>query len=115
MRYHYDTSLFPPSPIIEIACINVAEGLRTESLTALVDTGADATIVPLHFLHEIDAPQTVVQWLRSHWGERRQVFLYLVDVTVGNVILPGIEVVGDPFGSETILLAGIYSTAYASC
>jgi predicted aspartyl protease len=102
MRYRYDTKRFPSSPVIEITCINVAEGLRTEPLTALIDTGADATIVPIHFLREIYAPQTIVQWLRSHWGERRQVFLYLIDVAIEDVILPGIQVVGDPFGDEII-------------
>jgi len=31
------------------------------------------------------------------------VFLYLVDVAIGKVTLPGIEVVGDPSGNEIIV------------
>ena len=30
-------------------------------------------------------------------------FLYLVDVAIGEVTLPGIEVVGDPSGNEIIV------------
>jgi len=103
MRYPYNTKRFPPGPVIEIVCINAAEGLKTEPLPALVDTGADATILPVRFLSQIGAPRTVVQWLRSHWGERQQVFLYLVDVAIGDMSLPGIEVVGDPSGDEVIV------------
>ena len=42
-------------------------------------------------------------WARSHWGERRRVILYLVDIRVGSLTLPGLEVVGDDLGNEILL------------
>lgn len=36
-------------------------------------------------------------------GERRQVFLYLVDVQIGDVTVPGLYVVGDEVGQESVL------------
>ena len=41
--------------------------------------------------------------LRSQWGERRSVFLYLVDLMIGELTLSGIYVVGDELGDETVL------------
>jgi hypothetical protein len=41
--------------------------------------------------------------MRSQWGERRRVLLFLVDVQIGEVTLPGIEVVGDELSDEVIL------------
>ncbi len=41
--------------------------------------------------------------MRSQWGERRIVLLYLVDVQIGEITLPGIEVVGDEVSSEIVI------------
>lgn len=41
--------------------------------------------------------------MRSQWGERRRVLLYLVDVKIGEITLPGIEVVGDELSTEIVL------------
>ena len=41
--------------------------------------------------------------VRSQWGERRSVFLYVVDLKIGKLTLPGVYVVGDELGDETVL------------
>jgi len=41
--------------------------------------------------------------MRSQWGERRSVFLYVVDLKIGKLTLPGVYVVGDELGDETVL------------
>jgi hypothetical protein len=46
---------------------------------------------------------TVEMTMRSQWGERRQVLLYLVDVLIGEITLPDIEVIGDELSDEIIL------------
>ena len=40
---------------------------------------------------------------RSQWGERHPVMMYLVDVQIGDLILPGLEVVGDEVSGEIVL------------
>lgn len=90
-------------PTVELTFIAAAEFLRTEILQAIVDSGADGTIVPLHYLEEIQAPPTVEMVIRSQWGERRNVLLYLVDVQIGDLTLPGIEVVGDELSDEVVI------------
>ena len=95
MIYRYDQSYFPPAPIVDVSFITAAESLRVGPLPALVVSGADGTIVPISYLDEIQAPPIVEMIIRSQWGERRTVMLYLVDVQIGDLTVPGIEVVGD--------------------
>lgn len=103
MKYHYSSAYQPPAPVVEIAIASPAEGLRVGLLPAFVDSGADGTIVPSRYLDEINAPVTVEMSIRSQWGERRRVLLYLVDVQIGDITLPGAQVVGDQMADEVIL------------
>ncbi len=75
-------------------------------LTALkqaVDTGADATVVPIECLDRIQAPMTVEMWARGKWEGSRRVNLFLVDVHFGESVLPHVQVVGDEVGDKVIL------------
>ncbi len=103
MKFKYSQDYFPPVPLVKVTFITAAESLRTNPLDAIIDTGADGTIVPIAYLDEIMALPTVEMTMRSQWGERRRVLLYLVDVQVGQITLPGIEVVGDEQSDEIIL------------
>ncbi len=103
MNFHYSRNYFPPAPTIDVIFITAADFLQTRPLTALVDSGADATLVPIGYLEEIHAPPTVEMIARSQWGEQRRVMLYLADVRIGNLTLPGIEVIGDESADEVVL------------
>jgi predicted aspartyl protease len=100
--YRYDATYDPPIPACDVTLIAPATNQRAE-LTAIVDTGADGTIVPIRHLRRIEARRAYEASLRSQWGERRSVFLYVVDLKIGNLTLPGVYVVGDELGDETVL------------
>lgn len=101
-EYPYLRSYDPALPICELRLAVPATG-RSVTTQAIIDTGADATLVPVVLLDQIGARRVFGTGLRSQWGERRRVFLYLADVHIGQVLLPGMYVVGDEIGQETIL------------
>jgi predicted aspartyl protease len=103
MRYPYDTTYEPAFPVVPVILRNSEEGLRTETLQSLLDTGSDGSLVPIAFLEEILAPPLVDTHIRSHWGEWRAAQLFAVDIELGNLRLPGVFVVGDEQGSEIVL------------
>lgn len=103
VNFQYGREFFPPAPIIDITLISLAESLRSDTLPAIVDTGADGTIVPIGYLDEIQASPTREVVIRSQWGERHAAMLYLVDVQIDDLTLPGIEVVGDEISDEVVL------------
>jgi predicted aspartyl protease len=69
----------------------------------LLDTGSDGTLVPITYLRRILAPVLTNTRIRSHWGEWRPVQLFVVDVVIDGLRLPGIFVVGDEQGDEIVL------------
>ena len=72
-------------------------------LSALVDTGADVTIVPTRFIEPLDLQADNRKILRSPWGERRPVNVYLLDVGIGAIRLPLMEIVADDRDNEVIM------------
>lgn len=107
-KYSYDTTYDPPIPVCDVTLTAPATDRHAE-LGAIVDTGADGTIVPIRYLRRIGARRAFEANLHSQWGERRTVFLYLVDLTIGELALPGVYVVGDELGDETVLGRNVLS------
>ena len=103
MKVPYDSSYAPPAPRIEIRLGVPDEAFRSRPLTALVDTGADATIVPAQHIELLGVQIDNRKVLRSPWGERYPVNVYLLDVGIGDLRLPLIEIVADDRGDEIIL------------
>ncbi len=101
-EFPYDTTYDPALPVCAVTLTARTTGQEVQ-LTAIVDTGADGTIIPVQYLHRIGAWRAFETGLRSQWGERRSVFLYLVDLRIGALTLPGTYVVGDELGFEVIL------------
>ena len=100
--YPYDETYDPAVPHCEVTLIENVTGLQV-SLDGIVDTGADGTIIPIRYLRQVGARRVSEVGLRSQWGERRTVFLYLIDLKVGDLILAGTYVVGDELGSEVVI------------
>lgn len=101
-KYPYDTTYNPPIPACNIM-LTAPSNSYSVNLTALLDTGADGTIVPVRHLQEIGARRAYEATLRSQWGEPRTVFLYLVDIQIDELKLPGVYVVGDELSNEVVL------------
>ncbi len=103
MSEAYLTSYFPPIPVFSVHLAPVGEAPQIGPLTAIVDTGADATIVPLKYLDEMDIPADYPAQLRGPWGNARLVQVYTIDLIISDMRLPGLEIVGDEMGNEVIL------------
>lgn len=103
MKYPYDVSYQPPFPVVRVVLCNGEEGLRSASAKALLDTGSDGSLVPIAYLWQILAPALTDTRIRSHWGEWRSAQLFMVDLEMDNLGLPGVFVVGDEQGDEIVL------------
>lgn len=101
--FPYDTAYDPVMPVFcEVTLVGGDTDERV-TLQGIVDTGADATLVPVAHLQAIGARRVFETGLRSQWGERRTVFLYLVDVSLGEHMMSGVYVVGDDLGNELVI------------
>jgi len=103
MSHPYLTTYYPPMPALQIRLGYPEGGLTLGPFAAIVDTGADGTLVPQSLVDELGAPFVDDVRVRSHWGEWRDMQLFTVDIGIGKVRLPAVEVAGDDRGKEIVL------------
>lgn len=99
----YDLRYLPPIPILE-TWLAIPDSLDWQGpFPAIVDTGADFTIVPQSILREFNAPYLKRAMLRTPWSQKQPVGLYEVDLRVGELVFPAIDVAGDPVSMQVLL------------
>lgn len=103
IEFPYDHTYSPPTPVCQVSFSVTRTGQSVGPLGAILDTGADGTLVPQRYLDAIGARRVMETGLRSQWGERRVVYLYLVTLRIGEIELPGTYVVGDERSDEIVL------------
>ncbi len=102
----YIQDKLPPAPILSVR-FSVPRGpAQGDAMPALIDTGADFTLVPLARLLHIDAPESRYAYVRGLWSEQRQVTLYLVDMHLEVGLMAGVEVVGVEDDEEQEIVLG---------
>jgi hypothetical protein len=101
MTTPYNKSYTPPFPTLPIT---LGEGSsRVGPVPALIDSGADATLIPVALLKQIGVGEGEEITIRSHFGERQTALLYLVPLSIEDKHLVGVYVVGDEVNEEIIL------------
>jgi predicted aspartyl protease len=99
----FDNTITPPSPVLSLQIAGPEADDWIDVATALVDTGADATIIPDTLLSQILAVEWDEARLRSHWGEYRLVYRYEIDIRIHGRTFSSILVVADDTGHDVVL------------
>ncbi len=101
--YQYDTSYDPAAPVVPIGLSPSGELDARRQVAALLDSGADATMIPVDILTSAGARFVEQRQMRGIVGEAVRVNLYLTAVHVGNHTIHGIRAIGMASGSESII------------
>ena len=99
ISFPYSRDYDPPAPFAEIT-VGQKETVR---ITAFIDSGADATMIPLEVLLAVDALFVEPKFLRGITDYRRIVNIYRVNITIDGLDIPAIPVVALEDYSEPIL------------
>ncbi|NJN83704.1 MAG: hypothetical protein HC802_16475 [Caldilineaceae bacterium] len=99
--YTYSNLYDPAMPVLDVSISGRSDSVGV-TLTAVVDSGADATMIPASILQDVAVRSSETRWLRGVAGGRYRVSLYPVYIVVGD-FGAYIPVVGDPVGNEVIL------------
>lgn len=103
MSTPYDPAYRPPAPVLSFWLAAPGEPPQVRPLSAVVDSGSDGTLIPTHYLEQVEAIDVGDAILHGVLGEAREVHLYEVDLHIGARLLPSVIVVGDDQGSEILL------------
>jgi len=56
MKRTYNHTYYPPAPTLQVRFAIADTGLYTDNVPGIVDTGANATIVPIQYLTKLKQP-----------------------------------------------------------
>lgn len=101
--YDYDNSYEPAAPVVPIGLSPSGETTPRQQVSGLLDSGADATMIPVDVLTTAGARYVEQRQMRGVVGESIRVNLFLTAVHIGDHVIHGIRAVGVPAGSEVII------------
>ncbi len=100
--FDYDRDYTPSMPVADIK-IGRPRTAPFLGLRAILDSGADATIIPVIHLKQVGARKTAKVWMRGTADQRRLVDLYTVCLQLGDLTEQRLMVVGGVGESEIIV------------
>lgn len=102
--HSYDSKAYTPAmPVVDITLLSLVTGTATVTLVAVVDTGADATMLPIDVLGAAGALFLQSRRLFGVIGPSQQVDTYLTTIQLGAHTIHGVHAVAVPVGSEAII------------
>ena len=101
--YDYDTSQNPSMPVIEVRLTNPETGKQSDTLLAIIDSGADSSIMPERYLTQIGvSPQRKVR-MTGVMGISSYVNAYLVGMDLGPFRLNAVKVLSPKKEKEALI------------
>ena len=93
----------PAMPMVELQIRPVGQTGDKVTLKAIVDSGADATILPIRYLEEAGVDK--VGRARMRWGDHigQAYDVYLAVVEIGSFQVPGVRILADKQRDEPVL------------
>jgi predicted aspartyl protease len=101
--YSYSRNYQPAMPVVEVRLGRSGEDMPNQEHLALVDSGADGTLVPIDLLEQIGARQVGTARIRGIVGQSQKADLFLVSLQVGSHVLNTVRAVAGAEGDEIIL------------
>ena len=99
----YSTSIFPAIPVLDVFFSFPGSDDWKGPFSAIVDSGADYAIAPLSLLQSFNLPVVRPVTLNSLWQDKRNAYVYEVDIRIGEIVLPAIDVAGDRVSDQILL------------
>lgn len=103
LTYPYSDAYTPSMPVVDLGVSRPGAWQPTQVVTAVVDSGADGTLVPIDVLEAVSAGYVGEAFIRGISGKRQGVSMYLAALHVGSHVFNAVRVVAVQEGGEAIL------------
>lgn len=103
MSTRFNANYNPPMPALRIRLGPPGQRPTFGPYDAILDTGADFTIIPESLAESISATALYPSSLSSQWGDKHAVNMFMVELELEFLQFPNIVVAGDPQADEIIL------------
>lgn len=102
LDFPYDEKYDPAMPVVE-AVLDGYAGLESKAVMAIIDSGADGTMLPIDVLEAVGALYQDTVQMRGVLGESERVDRYTVGLKLGAITLHSINSVAIPAGTESVI------------
>ena len=89
----YDRRFDPPAPVVQVTVRHIVQQRRRVTTSALLDTGSDVTAIPASLVQRLQLVPFSRLQLEDVNGETRMVLTYSVELSIGELTLPRLEVI----------------------
>jgi hypothetical protein len=100
--YKYNTDYDPAFPVVEVEIGRGGQPIKV-TLSALIDSGADATMIPLRYLKQIGARKSGQRQMRAITGKSHEVDMYIVSLEMAGYLVGRLPVIADRQNEEMIV------------
>lgn len=101
--YLYAGTYEPPAPVVEIGVRGPDSDSREVRLTALIDSGAHVSMLPIQALQAVTAKHLETRYIRGITGARQAVETYLALIQIGEHMILTTETIALVRGRDAIL------------
>lgn len=102
LQFDYDLAENPAMPVAEIDVWYAAEATKV-TLTAIVDSGADATFIPIRVLQQVHARKAGAPAYGLRWRRLSKWTSTVVSLGIGDLFRRHVQVIAYPRNQETII------------
>jgi predicted aspartyl protease len=101
--YDYSADYIPPMPVCQVFLGPGGGETILGPLEAVIDTGADVTVIPLEYLRQVGAKRVSQGRAHSLWGDSRIVDVYAVTLTLNGLHIAALRTLADNQRNEIVL------------
>lgn len=100
--YPYDTAYVPAMPVIDVTVTTPGQRHTSTTIRALVDSGADGSLIPIDILEQVGARYVDKARMRGILGHTQMVDIYLTTLQIGGNWVHSVRVIAVE-GTEAVL------------
>lgn len=103
LTYPYNQTYVPAMPVIELGVSQPGSRQPDQTVSAVIDSGADGTLIEVRVLEAVGAAYVGEAIIRGISGPGQHIDVYLVSLHIGSHMLHAVRVLAVAEGSESIL------------
>jgi predicted aspartyl protease len=104
MRYRYNHQVSPPAPFVHVAMYRIDGGGTPVTVPALIDSGADRTVIPIILAEELALPRSGMIEVAGLNQAATMMAVYVIRIGIGDLTPVVADVIGA--ASEQYVLLG---------
>jgi predicted aspartyl protease len=103
VHFEYDRSHLPPAPVVTLTVDGYSDDAQSATIQAMVDSGADGTMLPTAVLSQIQASYVNSVRLSGVTGTVERRDRYRVRLQIGDIVIKGIDAVAIEAENESLI------------